>query len=398
MNRQRHLLLPAFFLLLMLGACNRPDTTAQNGPYGYGSPEEVGESAPVQPTQTTAATEIPSSPTPDLLDLEEVDPARVAYDFVEEVCSAAWSTNATYLSCPGEPNEELGGYFEAADNTVVEGNLAVEAPVLIGQPGRGYPVGLGLFGKYPPFTVYPGDRFQAVIACQGDSDCEVDFSLEYYPPGATRAVSWKWPHQAGGGPQQVSADLSSLAGQTIEFYLVLRPEDDLKDQWAAWIQPQILRDPAAQPVPTQAVLPTATSDPDDQTPGVISGMVDLASAPPYLKSSYGAEGGSSPVAVVFFNLSKGTYWWIHTSLTGHPYFQMTVTPGEYQVVAYAPGVGDIPYVAGGYTGQNPSCGKNLKTVTMLPNGRVENIVVADWNWTCGGTAYRQPKPADVPLP
>ena len=73
MHRQHHLLLPAIFLLLILGACNRPDSTAQSGPYGYGSPEEVGEPAPVQPTQTTAPTEIPSSPTPNVLDLEEVD-------------------------------------------------------------------------------------------------------------------------------------------------------------------------------------------------------------------------------------------------------------------------------------------------------------------------------------
>jgi hypothetical protein len=187
-----------------------------------------------------------------------------------------------------------------------------------------------------------------------------------------------------------------LAGQTIEFYLVLRPEEDAKDQWVTWIQPYIKRDPAAQPAPTQAVLPTPTVDSTDKTPGVISGMVDMRSAPPYLTDSM--SGGSHPVAVVFFNLSDGTYWWIHTSLTGHPYYQMTVSPGEYQVVAYAYGVGDMPYVAGGYTGQNPSCGKNLKTVTMPPNGRVENIVVADWNWTCGGTAYRQPKPSGVPLP
>jgi len=189
-------------------------------------------------------------------------------------------------------------------------------------------------------------------------------------------------------------DPSSRGG--VELFLVLRQEEELENQWGVWINPYISRDPSAKPLPTAEILPTPTPDPEDKTPGVISGMVDMSSAPPYLKDSM--NGGSSPVVVVFFNQSDGTYWWIHTSLTGHPYYQMTVSPGEYQVVAFAQGVGDVPYVSGGYTGQNPSCGKNLKTVTMPPNGRLENIVIADWNWTCGGTAYRPSKPGGVPLP
>ena len=376
-------------LLAVLAACQMP---SQQG--AAATAAETGLTPSTTPADTVAP--IPPTETPNVLLVKAPALETVALDFVAEICSAAWSTNASYLTCPGELDEDLGGYVEAADQAVVEGDITVEAPMLIGLPGTGYPVGLGLFGKYPPFTVYPGDTFQALIACQGDSDCDADFYLEYYPPGASRTVEWKWSHQAGTGLQQVSADLSSLAGQTVEFYLVIRPEDDAKAQWVAWIQPYISRAPDAQPAPTQAVLPTPTVDPEDKTPGVISGMVDMASAPPYLKDSM--SGGSSPVAVVFFNLSDGTYWWIHTSLTGHPYYQMTVSPGEYQVVAFAHGVGDLPYVAGGYTGQNPSCGKELKTVTMPPNGRVENIVIADWNWTCGGTAYRQPKPGGVPLP
>lgn len=387
----------ALIVLFVLGACNRPEYLSDEGPSGVGSPDQVSTPTNVPPTFTESATDLPPTASPNILEIDLPDPDWMAYDFAAEVCSAAWSTNATFLPCPGHLDEDGGGYIEAADHTVVEGNISVEAPVLIGQPGKGYPVGTGLFGKYPPLTVYPGDTFQAVIACQGDSACDVDFSLEYYPPGTARAISWKWTHQAGDGLQPVSADLSALAGQTIEFYLVLRPEDDLKDQWAAWIQPYIQRDPNATPLPTQEILPTETPDPEDQTPGVISGMVDMASAPPYLKDAMG-DGDSSPVAVVFFNLSDGTYWWIHTSLTGHPYFQMTVSPGEYQVVAYAHGVGDVPYVESGFTGQNPSCGKDLKTVSMPPNGRVENIVIADWNWTCGGTAYRPDKPSGVPLP
>lgn len=376
--------------MVILTACNKPDEES--------SPPLIEEliSTDIPPVETELIAEIQASATPNILDVEAPDPDRVAYDFVSEVCSADWTTNAAHLPCPMNIDEAEGAYVEATDHTVLEGMVSVDAPLLIGLSGSGYPTGVGLFGKFPPFTVYPGDTFHSSIACQGDSDCDLKFSLEYIPEGSNRDTGWRWEHKAGDGPQQVSADLSSLAGQTVELYLVLRPQDDYENQWAVWIQPYIDRDPDAEPLPTVEVLPTPTPDPGDQTPGVISGMVDMSSAPPYLKDSM--SGGSSPVAVVFYNLSDGTYWWIHTSLTGHPYFQMTITPGDYQVVAYAPGVGDMPYVAGGYTGQNPSCGKNLKTITMTPNGRLENIVVADWNWVCGGTASRQPKPGGVPLP
>ena len=373
-------------LVLLLTACNKP----------VENPAENIQPTNTLPPATEAATDIPPTETPKVYEVDPVDSAAIAYDFVEEVCSAAWSTNATYLPCPAHLEDAEGGYVEANDHTVLEGMVSVEAPMLIGLPGNGYPAGVGLFGKYPALTIYPGDTFHTTIACQGDADCDLEFSLEYYPPGSDRATGWSWDHKAEDGPQTVEVDLSSLAGQTVEFLLVLRPDDKLDEQWAVWIQPHIARDPDAKPLPTQEVLPTLTPDPGDQTPGVISGMVEMSSAPPYLKDSM--NGGSSPVAVVFFNLSDGTYWWIHTSLTGHPYYQMTVSPGDYQIVAFAHGVGDVPYVAGGYTGQNPSCGKNQKTVTVAPNGIVENIVIADWNWVCGGTASRQAKPAGVPLP
>jgi hypothetical protein len=352
--------------------------------------EDQDQPTEVPPTETLAPTPVPPTTTPNIYQVEPLDPAWVALDFVAEVCNAEWTTNATTLPCPGHLEEAEGGYIESNDHTVLEGMASVEAPMLIGLPGSGYPSGVGLFGRYPPLTVYPGDMFEAVIACQGDAECNLQYALEYYDEwGAYHDSVFRWFYKQGDGPLKIKADLGSLAGQTLEFMLVMRAQEELTEQWGVWIQPHISRDPSAEPLPTSEV------DEEDQTPGVISGMVDMSSAPPYLNDP---QAGSSPVAVVFFNLTNGTYWWIHTSLTGHPYFQMTITPGEYQVVAYAQGVGEVPYVSGGYTGSNPSCGQTLKTVTMPPNGKLENIVVADWNWTCGGTAYRPAKPGGVPLP
>ena len=376
-----------FSVILLMTACNKPTD----------NPEKIDPPADTLPPTTEAATDIPPTETPNVFEVNPLDPTVVVFDFVDLVCSAAWSTNASYLPCPGHLDEGEGGYIEANDHTVLEGMVSVEAPMLIGLPGNGYPNGVGLFGKYPPFTIYPGDLFKAVIACQGNADCNLDFSLEYYDQsGSVIPVSWNWTHQAGDGPKEISVDLTSIAGQTVEFFLVLRAHEELNNQWAVWIQPHISRDPAAKPLPTQEIQPTSEVESGDKTPGVISGMVAMQTAPPYLNDP--GTGNSSPVAVVFFNQDDGTYWWIHTSLTGHPYYQMTVTPGNYQVVAYAHGTDIVPYVSAGYTGQNPSCGKNLKTVVVPPNGKVENIIIADWNWTCGGTAFRPAKPGGVPLP
>jgi len=314
----RILLISSFVILF--SACNLPTSSA--------GPENIPSQTSPLFTNTPSPTDTapPPTPTPNILTISPPEPGTVALDFVTQVCSAAWSTNASYLTvcsaawstnasyltCPGHLEEAEGGYIEANDHTVLEGMVSAEAPMLIGLPGNGYPNGLGLFGKYPPFTVYPGDLFKAVIACQGDAVCDLDFSLEYYDQsGSVIPVSWKWGHQAGDGPREISVDLTPIAGQTVEFFLVLRPQEELNNQWAVWIQPHISRDPAAKPLPTVEIIPTS----QPKTSGVISGMVAMASAPPYLNDP--GTGNSSPVAVVFFNQDDGTYWWIHSSLTGH---------------------------------------------------------------------------------
>ncbi len=372
------------WLIWMLTGCNLP----------VGSPP-VTEPLPLEPTETAtfAPTDRPTEtalPTPTATQLAP----EIVYDFVAQACEARWANNTTYLPCPGDLTEIGGGYVEYNDHTVTEGMIAVDAPLLIARPGEGYPHGLGLFGIYPHFTVAGGDTFRATIGCQGDSLCDVEFALEYFDAnGTSRNTDWQWQHQAGDGLKEIVVDLSALAGQTVEFTLVVRRQSDAKDHWVVWIRPRIERNTNA-PAPAPA---TATPEDEvDTTPGVISGVVDMSAAPPYMNDP--GTGESMPVAVVFMNLEDGTYWWIHTSLTGHPYYQMTLPPGNYHVVAYGQGVGEEPYVAAGYTGLVPSCGQALQTVVVPPNGEVENIVIADWNWNCGGEAFRYNMPPDVPLP
>ncbi|MBL7162186.1 MAG: hypothetical protein ISS57_06240 [Anaerolineales bacterium] len=341
-----------------------------------------------EPTATTSPS--PTTPLP-VPGIPVPEPGTIAYDFVANVCEAQWANSVGYLPlCPGDLDNIAPGYVTNTEITFAESTTAIDAPALIVLPQQGG-VNTAIFGIYPPFEIWPGDQFRTTLACQGDAACNVEYSLEYFDAADEyQTPNWQWDHKAGDGPQSVAVDLSSLAGQTVKLVLAVRDADkDPSTDYALWITPYIYRAPDAQP-------PSAASEEADNTPGVISGQVDMPSAPPYMNDPVVDE--SMPVVVVFFNLDDGTYWWIQTSLTGHPYYQMTVYPGSYHVVAYGQGVGGEPYVAAGYTGQVPSCGQSLQEVVVGPNAKVENIIIADWNWSCSGDAYRPDKPVDVPLP
>ena len=385
MRRRVYFHLSVFiFTIIFLPSCNLPPAV-----------EPVATIVP-PPANTSIPTPTEISPTPTPIAFLPPAPETVALDFVALTCSAKWSNNAYHIPCPGHLDEIERGYVEYSDHAVAEGMVSVEAPLISMLPGQGDGNGIGLFGRYPPLTIYPGDFFQATLACHGDSPCNAEFALEYFDQsGNYTDTDWSWTHQAGDSLEELSVDLSSLAGQTVELMLVMREKGSVENNWFLLIRPHISRDPQALPAPT--VVPTSTPELTDKTPGVISGKVDMSTSPPYLTDPVSNPQGM-PVVVTFFNLDDSTYWYIQTLLTGHPNYQMTIPPGRYEVVAYARGVGGEPYVTAGYTGQNPSCGQPLRVVEVTPNERVENIIIADWNWKCGGTAFRPEKPPIVPVP
>jgi hypothetical protein len=388
--------LPSMFLLL--SACNLALPSAQDA-----ATATQGAPAGSETTQQPATAESGGA---DILPLSAADPQTVALDFVASICEAQWSNSGEYLPCPGDASQLTAGYVRLVENSVVKEGFLVELPALLTIPAYEGPYA-GIFGRYPPFTVWGGDRFRATLACQqNDSPCEVAFDLMYFDTqGALHQfpASYWSPIEVSTSKRSgfafVDLPLDILEGQSVEFVLTVRDEPDGLPDHALWIQPYIWRSASSSPPPATSTLPpplpTATSGPSS-APGVISGMVDMSSAPPYLHDPVAHPQGM-PVVAMFFNLDDYTWWWIHTTLT-HPDYQMTVPPGRYHVVAYAQGVGDVPYVTGAYTGMNPSCGQPLKEIVVPPGGHVSGIVISDWNWSCGGTAYRPAKPDEVPLP
>jgi len=389
------------FLLLaiLLTACAPP---AMETPAPTPSPPLPSPTATDWPLAAT----VPRTPTPDpnLLNLDIPDPATVALDFVADRCDAQWSSNSVYLDCPGDPADTAGGYVGLYEDRTILGGSTTDLPTLLTIPA--HVGGTGIFGRYPPFNVQYGDEFRAFLTCVAGSECDVTFHLEYFDAqGGYHEMRQSFGFESlnsisglrePGIPIQFNLD--SLAGLTVEFTLAVREEGELDGDQALWVAPHIYRNPDYTPPTLAPTTSSPSASPTEEgVPGVISGFVDMGDAPPYLNDPHVYGGLGKPVTVMFFNVDDGSWWWIQTTPT-HPYYQMTVPPGRYYVVAYGSGVGDIPYVTGAYTGSHPSCGQAVAVVEVGSNEHVENIVVDDWNWSCGGTAFRPAKPPEVPVP
>lgn len=374
-----------FTIILTTASCSTPEPTT----------EPIDQIIP-----TASSTDLPTSELTEnsgnLLELPTPVVGTVALDFSERPCSASWSNNGEYLPCPGNLEEISSGYADRFDTIVIEGNIHINQPGLLTIPAQNDSGFYAIFGKYPPFTVQPGDHFQAILACEeGFPNCDVSFSLEYFTSGNNTVLpvpGAKWNKQVDPGGSYIYADanLDPLAGQTVQFLLTVRDNGDADGDHAVWIMPHIARLGSAA---TDAIPPHQLNITNIEVVN-ISGFVDMSSAPPYL---YDDHPPGSPASVVLFDLNSEMFFTVSTKVT-HPNFSLDVYPGQYYAVAYSYGVGDVPYVSGAFTGVDPSCGQPMAVLNVLPAEPITNLVINDWNWSCGGTAERMEKPEEVSLP
>ena len=234
------------FLALMAGCASAASTTSS-------MPQESPPTArpSFTPIPTLTFTPIPTN-TP-TLSVYYSEPDKIVLDFFESACDATWSNNAYEIPCPGDPLNFSRGFILPINHASIEKYSSFEAPMLVGLAGQGNGNGSGLFGHYPAVTVEAGDIFYAMIACQGSADCDVQFALEYFDAYGTYHYenNWKIPYKRGVGPLEIRFDLSNLAGQTVEFLLVLREQGPAQEARVVWINPHIARNPFAQPLPAQ---------------------------------------------------------------------------------------------------------------------------------------------------
>jgi hypothetical protein len=186
------------------------------------------------------------------VDIKVTGPSYIAYDFVNNYCSADWANNNNALPCPGSDGA-LEGYVVKLNAPVMENGSTENEPGLLTGP-KDSNNGI-ITGQYPSFTVHSGDRFRTIINCQRNSkNCDVIFRIDYRLNGQVKTLA-SWHEVYEGLFYPVDLDLSSLAGQSVKFILVVTANGAQNNDNAIWLNPHILRQGA---IPTSTMTATST--------------------------------------------------------------------------------------------------------------------------------------------
>jgi len=162
-----------------------------------------------------------------------------AYDFVANACSARWFTGVGTLDCPGVNNDRNGFVLKQNTSRLEDGTLTFQ-PGLLTAPQdlfNGY-----IRAVYPSFKVQNGDRFRAIVNCEGNATaCGVLFRVDYQLSDGIVRDFWAFGERYDGQYFTVDLDLTSLAGQDVRFVLTVLSLGPASGDRALWVEPRIVR-------------------------------------------------------------------------------------------------------------------------------------------------------------
>jgi len=161
-----------------------------------------------------------------------------AYDFAANACAAYWTSGAGTLPCPGTDGDVRGFLLKLSAPELEDGSTG--APGLLTFPQDitdGY-----IQGVYPPFAVQSGDHFKSVINCQyGATSCYVAFQLNYQIGSGPVQTLKTFKEKLDGMYYNLDVDLSTLAGQNVNFILKVLAWGSPVGDRAVWSGPRIAR-------------------------------------------------------------------------------------------------------------------------------------------------------------
>ncbi len=190
------------------------------------------------------------------VDIKVIGPSYVAYEFVANYCNAEWRNKKDTLPCPGTDGDGQG-FVIKLNSPKMENGVSEDEPGLLTSP-QDKTDGL-ITGQYPAFAVQAGDRFRTIVNCQYNSKkCNVIFRLDYKNNGQVKTLA-SWYEVYEGNYSYVDLDLSSLAGQTVKFILVVSANGTNNGDDAIWLNPHIVRQGPPPPTFTPSKTPTAST-------------------------------------------------------------------------------------------------------------------------------------------
>lgn len=160
------------------------------------------------------------------------------YNFAANYCQADWESSDGELDCPGDTEDDWG-FVTRLNNPDLE-NRHENEPTLWTNPEMvtdGW-----ISGSYPEIEVQAGDHLMADIGClEGYDRCDVVFRLSYRIDGDVMKTLGEWHEVYDGLATRVNIDLSSLAGEDVEFIFTVLANGSSRDDAAFWLNPKIVR-------------------------------------------------------------------------------------------------------------------------------------------------------------
>jgi hypothetical protein len=182
------------------------------------------------------------------------DVRGVMLDFLAQGKNADWGSGVEPVDFAGPghieldfggPETDTNGFAMIRDQVLLE-NGKISAKILQTHPKwetNGY-----IVGKYPVYTVGPGDYIKAQIGliALADGSCgvgDVTFEIHYTLEDdlGTRDRLGKWSKSCNGSLQSIEIDLADLKGKKVHFYLVVTADGSADQDWSIWSSLGVMR-------------------------------------------------------------------------------------------------------------------------------------------------------------
>lgn len=161
-------------------------------------------------------------------------------DIIRDYCDMVWesSNDRPLCAAPGH-DYGVGSVNRYLEGAILEGPSEENEPLLVMIPSEGADGFIS--GRYPPIEVKQGDYFQGWVGClDGSPWCSVTMELAYTVDGSPPKILASWEQYEDGAKDYAVVDLSSLAGRTVSFMLIVRNNGDSRDDRAFWLTPAIV--------------------------------------------------------------------------------------------------------------------------------------------------------------
>jgi hypothetical protein len=161
------------------------------------------------------------------------------YDFALDYCNAIWRSETGRIPC-GNAATPSNGSVQFLISPNFE-NRHENEPTIWVHPNASNDGWIE--GSYPAIDIQSGDSFEAWVGClEGYDLCDVTFYLAYTDEDNHTFTVDRWHEVYDNQVTMIDLDLSSLAGQSVQFILGMEASsEDVSSAQGFWFVPRIVR-------------------------------------------------------------------------------------------------------------------------------------------------------------